>query len=276
MKFFTHTAVCAVLLIGAASCSTVKDIAYFQDFPIEMDVDAQASQGMLIQPDDLLSIIITTKDPELGEIFNLQPGTSVGSSGHTTNAGYSGSNNNGNRLTPAGYMVDPQGDIVFPQLGELHVAGLTRRQVESMIKQRILKEDLLKDFSVQVSFLNPRITIIGDVASPGNKPFPSDKYTLIQALMDAGDLNITAERTIYVIREKDGKRHMYPVDLKSKELFNSPVYYMQQNDIVYVLPNNIKAGQRDLNSNSFRQWGTYLGLFSSAIGITTMVIALTK
>lgn len=272
-RFFTKAVVCAALLVGAASCSTVKDIAYFQDFPVEMDVAAQTYPGLLIQPDDQLSIVVTTKDPELGTPFNLQPGTVT--SGVGTGYGNNGTSY-GERLTPVGYLVDAQGDITFPQLGELHVEGLTRQQVESMIKQRILKEGLLKDFSVQVSFLSPRILVMGDVAAPGNKPFPNDKYTLLQALADAGDLNITAERTIYVIREKDGKRHMYPVDLKSKNLFESPVFYMQQNDIVYVLPNNIKAGQRDLNSNTFRQWGTYLGLFSSAIGIATMIIALTK
>ena len=242
-----------------------------QDMTTDTVEVAKLNPGLLIEPDDLLSIVVTTKNPELGTPFNMQPGMmSMKTEGTAMN------NMSHNDKRELGYRVDNNGDIVFPMLGTLHVAGLTRRELESLIKQRIIKEGLLKEFSVSASFLNSKISILGDVGSPGNYDFKDDKYTLLQALADAKDLNMTAEREIFVIREKGGERKMYSVDLKSKELFNSPVYYLQQNDIIYVVPNDQKAATRDVNSSSFRQWGTWMSLFSFAGSIVTMIVALTK
>lgn len=261
--------VTAMVLTG---CVGTKDVQYVQDMVPNTPNVAMSNPGLLIEPDDLLSIVVTTKNPELGTDFNLQPGTMT-----MDVSGMSGmGSNSSNAKREMGYRVDTEGNIVFPVLGTLHVAGLTRREVESMVKQRITKEGLLKDFSVSVSFLNSKISILGDVGSPGNYDFKDDKYTLIQALADAGDLNMTAEREIMVIREKGGERKLYTVDLRSKALFDSPVYYLQQNDIIYVLPNDQKAATRDSNSSSFRQWSTWLSLFSFAGSIATMIVALTK
>lgn len=257
-------------LLLASSCTTTKDVQYIQDFNPNSIETTIANSGLLIEPDDLLSIIVTTKDPELGTIFNLQPGTVTSSiSASTLN------NGTGNRIE-LGYRVDELGDIVFPQLGTLHVAGLNRHQLESMIKQRILKEGLLKDFSVSVSFQNSKISILGDVSSPGNYDFKDDKYTILQALADAGDLNITAEREILVVREKNGKRQLYTVDLKSRSLFDSPAYYLQQNDVIYVLPNDVKAAQRDLNSNQWRQVSTWMGLASFVASMASIIVTLSN
>ena len=243
------------LLLLASGCTTTKDVQYIQDFAPNSIESTMANSGLLIEPDDLLSIVVTTKDPELGTMFNLQPGTMT-TEIHTTN-----NNNNSNKID-LGYRVDEAGDIVFPQLGTLHVAGLNRRQLEGMIKQRIIKEGLLKDFSVSVSFQNSKISILGDVSSPGN--------------YDAGDLNITAEREVMVIREKSGKRQLYTVDLKSRSLFESPAYYLQQNDVIYVLPNDVKAAQRDLNTNQWRQVSTWMGLASFIASMASIIVAITK
>ncbi len=258
----------SALLLLASGCTTTKDVQYIQDLAPNSIESTMANSGLLIEPDDLLSIVVTTKDPELGTIFNLQPGTL------TTELSSSVTNNMGNKLE-LGYRVDEQGDIVFPQLGTLHVSGLNRRQLESMIKQRLIKEGLLKDFSVMVSFQNSKISILGDVANPGNYDFKDDKYTLLQALADAGDLNITAEREVMVIREKNGKRELHNVDLKSRSLFDSPAYYLQQNDVIYVLPNDVKAAQRDLNSNQWRQVSTWMGLASFVASMASIIVALT-
>lgn len=269
-RFFLATTAAIVL----AGCTGTKDVQYVQDMTPNAVNIAKANPGLLIEPDDLLSIVVTTKNPELGTAFNMQPGM-MSMSNQEGGQSYLGGGS-GNQKRETGYRVDSEGNIVFPVLGTLHVAGLTRRELESMIKQRITKEGLLTDFSVTATFMNSKISILGDVGAPGNYDFKDDKYTLIQALADAGDLNMTAEREIMVIREKGGERKMYTVDLKSKDLFDSPVYYLQQNDIIYVLPNDIKAASRDLNSNSFRTWGTWLSLFSFAGSIATMIVALTK
>ncbi len=272
MKRNYFSLICGAImgLLVLSSCHTTKEVQYIQDITPGSVETATPNLGLLIEPDDLLSIIVTTKDPELGTLFNLQPGT-LTSEFSTSSTTYSSSRN-----VDYGYRVDAEGNIVFPMLGTMHVAGLTRVQLENLIKTRILKEGLLKDFSVSVSYLNSRISIIGDVRSPGNYDFKDDKYTLLQALADAGDLNITAKRVITVIREKDGKRQVYAVDLKSRDLFDSPAYYLQQNDVIYVTPNDKKAAESDSNASQWRQISTWMGLMSFVGSMVTLVIALTK
>ena len=261
----------ASLIVILSACAGTKDVQYIQDMTPNATEIAKSTPGLLIEPDDLLSIVVTTKNPELGTVFNLQPGT--------INADISNSTTQTNTSTQrreTGYRVDTEGNILFPQLGTLHVAGLTRQQLENMIKQRILKEGLLKDFSVAVSFLNSKISILGDIAHPGNYDFKDDKFTILQAIAEAGDLNITAEREILVVREKNGERKLYTVDLKSRQLFDSPAYYLQQNDVIYVLPNDVKAAQRDLNTNSWRQISTWMGLLSFLGSMASLIVAITK
>lgn len=275
MKFGKQVLLSVACVALMTSCVGTKDVQYFSDMTPDAVQYAKENPGLLIEPDDLLSIVVTTKNPELGTDFNLQPGMATMKLEGGNMSTYSGGSNR-SQTREMGYRVDNDGDIVFPVLGTLHVAGLTRRELESMIKQRITKEGLLKDFSVTVTFMNSKITILGDVGHAGNYDFKDDKYTLIQALADAGDLQMTAERTIYVIREKGGERKMYAVDLKSKDLFDSPVYYLQQNDIIYVLPNDQKAASRDANSSSFMRWNTWVSMITLAGSIATMVVALTK
>lgn len=268
MKYFSRLSIALALGIALASCSGTKDVQYMQDFQVGSVIDAQGNQGLLIEPEDLLNIVVTTKDPELGTIFNLQPGTV------TTDLNSTSTTND--RSPELGYRVDAQGNITFPMLGTLHVAGLTRSEVESLIRQRLLKEGYLKDFSVQVAFKNAKISVLGDVGSPGNYDFKDDKYTILQAIADAGDLQMTAEREVLVVREKLGKREMYAVDLTSKSLFDSPAYYLQQNDVIYVVPNDKKAGERDINSNNLRSLSTWMSLVTFSISLITLVVALVK
>lgn len=259
----------STILVG---CTSTKDVQYIQDMNANLPETSQINTGLLIEPDDLLSIVVTTKDPELGAIFNLQPGTISTTQGTT----YSTNNNATYRLSDIGYRVDQQGDIIFPVLGQIHVAGMSRSQLANLIKQRIMKEGLLKELSVSVTFLNSKISIIGDVKSPGNYTFKDDKYTILQALADAGDLNITAERVVTVVREKKGKRELYNVDLRSRSLFDSPAYYLQQNDVVYVVPNDKKAGERDLNSNTWRQVSTWMSLVTFLASMTSIIVSISR
>lgn len=266
MKKLIFATIAAVLIL--TGCNSSKEVQYFQDSIENQTEYASPNTGITIEPNDLLSIIVTTKDPELSAIFNMQPG----STGNNTS-----NNNETARKVDYGYRVDNQGDITFPTLGLLHVAGMTRTELETMIRQRILKEGLLKEFSVSVSFLNFKISVIGDVKSPGIINIKDDKFTILQALAEAGDLNITGDRSnVTVIREKNGKRTFYKLDLRSKSMFDSPAYYMQQNDVVYVVPNEKKAGERDINTNAWKQISTWTGLISIAISVTTLIVTLTN
>lgn len=262
---------CACLLIFA-SCASRKDIQYLQDVDDMYTETVIPNSGIIIEPGDLLSIVVTSKDTELSSIFNMQPGTTTYVQGMTN-----GSNNVNNVRNDMGYRVDSEGNIVFPVLGTLHAAGLNRVQLEDLIKQRILKEGMLKDFSVRVSFLNFRVSVLGDVAKLGNYAIADDHFNLLQLMAEVGGTNVTAEiEEVVVVREKNNKRQVYKVNLKSKDLFNSPAYYLQQNDVVYVIPNDRKAATRDANTSALQTVGFWTGLASFAASIGTMIVAISK
>lgn len=168
--------------------------------------------------------------------------------------------------------MDSQGNIDFPVLGELHVAGMTRKEVSTMIKDRLVSEDLVKDPIVTVEFLNLHFTAIGDIGAPGQYSIGNDQINLFEAIAMAGDLNITGKRdAVYVIREEDGHRITHKVDLRSADVFDSPVYYLQQNDIIYVEPNGMKAGQSTVNENSWKSVGMWMSITSFLLSIGVLI-----
>lgn len=223
----------AMAILAMPSCKTPKDITYMQGFE-QGDVQAVRAQTRItVQPDDKLSILVTCKDPKLAEMFNLAiPQYRVGYTGRSfTNTDYT-----------AAYTVTPDGNINYPVLGKLHVAGLSRAQVADLIRNKIEQQELLKDPTVIVEFMNATISIIGDVASPGEYNIDRDNLTILQALAKARDLQITGMRkNVLVVREENGKDVAYRLDLTdTKSLMESPAYHLRQNDVVYVEPNNMK------------------------------------
>ena len=148
-------------------------------------------------------------------------------------------------------MVDNEGDINFPVIGKVHAAGLSRWQLQEKIKSELKSRNMLKDAVVTVEFMNFKVSILGEVNSPGTYKIKGDKVTILEAIAMAKDLTIYGLRDeVYVIREQNNQRHTYKLDLRSKDIFESPAYYLKQNDIVYVQPNKVKAGQSTLNQNS--------------------------
>ena len=174
-----------------------------------------------------------------------------------------------------GYLVNQDGNIDFPILGEIHVEGLTRMQVTELIKKRLIEEELIKDPIVTVQFLNFKVSVIGEVGRPGTFDISGDRITLLEALSMAGDLTIYGRRDrVAVIREKDGKRSILYHDLRSSDIFQSPCYYLQQNDILYVEPNNAKTGQSRINSNN--SVGVWLSGVSVLASITSLLVTMFK
>ena len=174
-----------------------------------------------------------------------------------------------------GYLVNQDGNIDFPILGEIHVEGLTRMQATELIKKRLIEEELIKDPIVTVQFLNFKVSVIGEVGRPGTFDISGDRITLLEALSMAGDLTIYGRRDrVAVIREKDGKRSILYHDLRSSDIFQSPCYYLQQNDIVYVEPNNAKTGQSRINSNN--SVGVWLSGVSVLASITSLLVTMFK
>ena len=261
MKFLNNCLLCLLALL--ASCSAPKEVLYLQDITSLKEEVIDKNYEVIIHKDDLLAILVNSKDPELALPFNMPVVTyQIGAQTSVQQ-----------RLL--GYLVDQNGDIDFPILGRFHVEGLTRMQVTELIKQKLMEEDLIKDPIVTVQFLNFKVSVMGEVARPGTFDISGDRITLLEALSMAGDLTIYGRRDrVAVIREKDGKRMILMHDLRSSDIFNSPCYYLQQNDIVYVEPNKAKAGQSEINQN--KSVGVWLSAASILVSIASLIVTLTK
>ena len=251
------------LIAFFASCSAPKEVLYLQDIASIKEENIDKNYEVIIHKDDLLAILVNSKDPELALPFNM-PVVTYQIGAQTTAQ---------QRLL--GYLVDQNGDIDFPILGKIHVEGLTRMQVTELIKQKLMSEDLIKDPIVTVQFLNFKVSVMGEVTRPGTFDISGDRITLLEALSMAGDLTIYGRRDrVAVIREKDGKRRILYHDLRSSDIFQSPCYYLQQNDIVYVEPNKAKTGQSRINSNN--SVGVWLSAVSVLASITSLMVTMFK
>ena len=260
----------AALLLGLHSCSpeTYKKINYLQDVSGDTTMSMKENRGIIIQPQDQLSIIVTSRDPRMATPFN--PSVSTFYTGSELSA--SGASQ---RIT--GYVVSNEGDINFPSLGDLHVSGLNRWQLQDLIRDRLADSGLLKDAVVTVEFLNFKISVLGEVASPGTYSVTGDKITILQALALARDLTIYGRRdNVQVIREQNGKRQIYTLDLTNTGIFDSPAYYLQQNDVVYVTPSTVRAGQGEINENYFKSGSFWISLASISMTTINFIIALSN
>ena len=235
-----------------------------QEYPMVQKYEA------IIHRDDRLSIIVNSKNPELSLPFNMS-----GSRSYSVEADGSISNNEVGVLSDEkekGYLVDINGNIDFPVLGQLHVEGLTRRQLTELIKKRLINEELLKDPMVTVNFLNFKFSVLGEVGHVGTFEVKGDRITLLEALAMAGDLTPRSRLDrIAVIREYGNKRRILFHDIRSKDIFTSPYYYLQQNDIVYVEPTNMKATEQ-----AQRKLSTWSMILSFITTITSLVLLTTK
>ena len=266
MKYILKFIAAAWLAFQLASCSpnTWKNINYLQDVQADTTMQMITNEGIIIQPQDQLSIIVSSGNPTMSALFNKTVATYYQGTemGMTTN-----------RLT--GYVVDNDGFINFPQLGKIEVAGLNRWELQSLIEDKLSSEGLLRDANVTVEFLNFKISVLGEVASPGTYTVAGDKITVFQALALARDLTIDGQRgNIKVIREKNGRRDIFNLDPRSSDIFNSPAYYLQQNDVIYVTPNSKRAGQSTINENYFKSGSFWMSAGSLAITVTNLIITL--
>ena len=243
-----------------SACTSSKEVLYLQDIDRYKEEKLLEEHEAVIQKDDLLAIVVSSRNPELALPFNkplltYQLGaTDIGGIGIQRTLGY---------------LVDSNGDIDFPILGKVHVKGLTRRGLEILLKEQIIAGDYIKEPILTVQFLNFRISVMGEVRSPGDYTISSERITLLEALSLAGDLTIYGKRNrVAVIREEDGKRTFLYHDLRSSNLFKSPYYYLRQNDVVYVEPNKARIGESEINqNNSVGVWLSSVSLIASIISI---------
>lgn len=254
---------------GLVACSTPARITYFQDLrPGESEQQVVAATEIKVRPGDKLSIIVNSRDPQLTQLFNLPyVGQQIGQGSVTSNA------TSGNSQGVSGYTVDEQGMIDFPVLGKIEIAGKNREEIAAFIKEELLAKNLVKDPVVTVEYMNLCISVLGEVASPGRYSIDRDKVTLLDAISMAGDLTIYGKREkVLVLREENGVQRVYGVNLCSAEhLYTSPVYYLRQNDVVYVEPNNVRARQATVNGNNVRSTSFWISLASLLTTIAVLV-----
>lgn len=240
------------MILMMVGCGSSKQVAYWQNID---SISLAASKGLFdakIMPKDELTILVQTTDPLTSEPFNLR------STGQTSSK---------NQII--GYLVDNDGMINFPIVGKIHVAGLTKTECEDLIKSKI-QPYLARTENplVSVRTSSYRITVIGEVNRPGVIPVSTEKISLVEALAEAGDMTVYGKRdNILLVREdKSGEKHKVRLNMNDANIINSPYYYLQQNDIVYVEPHKVKA------RNTF--FGSNTSIFYSVIGITTSLASL--
>lgn len=263
-------AIAGILVV--TSCSTPKNITYLQELNSGEMIQAAKVLDVKVKPEDKLSIVVSTQDPSLSQLFNL-----VTTQNRLENLSTSGSSSGNGQMSY--YTVDSAGDITFPVLGKVHIAGLTREQVANKIVAELTGRNLVKDPIVTVEFANTRISIIGEVASPGRYNFNEDHITIIDAIAMAGDLTVNGVRdNILVMRKADeGMQQAYRVDLtNAAALAASPVYYLQQDDVIYVEPNDKKKRETTPNGNTPYTPSFWVSMGSFAVTVATLIITLAK
>lgn len=254
-----------MLLIG--SCATPRKVCYLQDVGSSVRREGIARIAVTVRPEDKISIVVNSQNPELADMFNLPVLTHR--VGQPMNSNY-----NYNQQVSS-YTVDSNGNIDFPVLGEIHVAGLEREKIAFYIKNELVRKNLVRDAVVIVEFMNMGVSVMGEVNRPGRFNIERDHLTLLDALSMAGDLTIYGKReSVLVIRRENDGETFYRVDLcDSKSLYASPAYYLRQNDIVYVEPNNVRARQSTLNGNNVRTASFWMSLASL---LTTLGVLIFK
>lgn len=276
IKHFVSSLLIFVLLLS--SCSTPKDVTYFPELETGSIMMAERQLNIRVRPEDKLSIIVNTQDPALSNLFNLV--TTQNRLGETTTSTTTiGNASNSGNGQVSYYTIDSKGDINFPVLGKIHIAGLTREEVAQKITDELTNADLVKDPIVTVEFANTGISILGEVKSPGRYEFNKDRLTIIDAIAMAGDLTMNGVRSnILVIRNaEDGKQEAYRINLlNAKSLASSPVYYMQQDDVIYVEPNDKAKRETTPNGNTPYTPSFWVSMGSFGVTIATLVITLTK
>ena len=216
-------------LLALSSCVSSKDFVYLQDMQVGERYPFERKHEAVVHRDDRLSITVSCKQPELALPFNAQNAAVKVSSTGEISASADG--------TDKGYRVDVDGNIDFPMLGKINVEGRTLAEVTQLIKNGIIEGNFIKNPLVSVDFLNFKYTVLGAVGSNGTYTVRGDRVTLLEAIANAGDLGTNARvDKVTVIREIGNERQIFVHDLRSSNIFNSPCFYLQQNDIVYVEP----------------------------------------
>ncbi|MCM1107536.1 MAG: polysaccharide biosynthesis/export family protein [Clostridium sp.] len=257
-----------LLMMGITSCVSPKKIIYFQGAEEIYNEARKIARNyqLKLKPADNVLVKISCDDPTLLEPFTRD--VTVGSSGNSSMNSVGSSMNNA-----YGYTVTNEGCIILPAIGSVHVAGLTTEECAKAIEQAVVKADLMFHPEVTVRLLNARVSVVGAVKNPGVVELNSERNSIIDVLARVGDVDDAGlKRNIRLFRESNGERQMYTLDLTQASVFDSPAFYVQQNDMIYVQPNRSKSIKSSAFYTYLTAGGSILGVISSIIAI----IAVTK
>jgi polysaccharide export outer membrane protein len=250
----------AVLLLG--SCAK-RNLAYLSDLQAQSEWTQKLTETAepKIRPDDLLSITITSLNPEANALFNRGE---ILPAGATANYGV-GANYTTSSIYREGYLVDKEGNIEFPVLGQVQLGGLTKTQAKDSLRIRLLK--VVNYPIINIRYLNYRITVVGEVNRPATFTIPSEKINILEALGMAGDMTAYGKReNVLVMREEGGVRKATRLNLNEKEVLSSPYFYLMANDVVYVEPHKMKAVQASTDTR-------FLAIASSVITVLIVLVS---
>lgn len=260
-----HLVLACVCALACVSCVTQKQMTYLSDATPQkadsLNARFHAQSEMIIRPGDALTIFVSALDQEAVLPYNL-PTVTFARPGQVEMS-----------TSPAlqYYIVDEEGNIEFPVLGTLHVAGLKRTEAQAMIKQQL--EQQVLNPQVQINLVGAKVSVMGEVARPGVVEMKSGRMTILDALAAAGDLTVYGRRdNVLVTREIDGKLEIARLNLRSTDLYTSPFYYLQQNDVIYVSPNKVRA----VSSTNASLWFSMVSSVASAATVIVTIVSVSK
>lgn len=262
---FKQSAILLTALIFVSSCASQKNYVYLDNMMHGIEYEAIFNKKTTIRKDDRLTITIASKTPELAAPFNVLTGSVQLSDRAEINMGNSATSN------ATGYLVDSQGNIDFPILGKLQVEGLTIEELKELIKAKIIKEEYIKDPTVIADYANLKFYVLGEVASKGAHNMHGNRVTLLEAISEAGDITSNGRPDrVAVIRRNGDVNVKYMHDLQSKDIFTSPCFYLQQNDVIIVEARD--KSSENIANNTLR----YVSLIFSTISTGLALYVLLK
>ena len=261
-KTFMVLAVGTLLL---SSCIT-PNVSYFDDLKDGQTTEVLQRMDIRLRPDDKITIVVNSKDPLLADLFNL-PIIS-----HRVGFTQASSLNSSQQMSV--YTVDYKGEIDFPVLGKIKVIGLRRDEVAELVKSELINRNLVKDPVLTVEYANLGFNVMGEVNKPGRYSFDRDHLTILDAISMAGDLTIQGERkSVFLMREEGNQRKSYRLNLQAgSELLQSPAFYIQQNDVIYVEPNAYRSRQTTVNGNNVLSASFWISVASLLTSIAVLIV----
>lgn len=267
-RFLRNILPIALITLALASCKSKQELAYFNDLQTSTEGSMPINLTEIkIEPQDELLINVSSEVPEATAAYNLP----------FNNPALTSQDLKSNSMTTQKqtYIVDNAGNIVFPVLGKIHVAGKTTLQLAEDLTQRIAKD--VEAPYVRVELVNFRIKVMGEVLNPGSYQFDREKVTVLDALATAGDMTVFGRRdNVTVWREENGRATYHRLNLNDSKVVSSPYYYLKQNDVVYVEPGSARSGQAEYNQNNSFKVSVVSAIVSGCSVVVSLLIALIK